>query len=77
MSQHRARPVASSIPPSPFATIEKRVEHSTEIWARDLTALFGHAKERFGDVSWETESGGDRIWGHKGESGVHDRVLES
>lgn len=61
------RPVAiASVHPSSFATVEKRVEESTEIWARDLASLFGHAKERFGDVSWETQAGGDRIWGHKG-----------
>lgn len=55
-------PIASAFP-----TVENRVEASTELWARDLRSLFDHAKERFGDVSWETDSGGDRIWGHKGE----------
>lgn len=40
---------------------------STEIWARDLRSLFEHAKARFGDVSWESEEGGERIWAHKGE----------
>jgi hypothetical protein len=49
-------------------TVEQRVSESTEIWARELRALFEHAKERFGDVSWESEDGlGDRVWGHKGE----------
>lgn len=50
-----------------FETVERRVEISTEGWARDLRSLFEHAKERFGDVSWESEEGGDRVWGHKGE----------
>lgn len=49
-----------------FATVEAAVSDSTELWARDLKALFEHAKDRFGDVSWETELGGERIWGHKG-----------
>jgi hypothetical protein len=51
----------------PFDTVERRVELSTEEWARDLRALFEHAKERFGDVSWESDQEGDRVWGHKGE----------
>lgn len=51
-----------------FATVEAAVSDSTELWARDLKALFEHAKDRFGDVSWETELGGERIWGHKGAS---------
>jgi hypothetical protein len=46
------------------------VAESTEVWARDLRAVFEHAKERFGDVSWESEDGGERIWGHKGGSRV-------
>ena len=46
------------------------MEVSTEEWARDLRALFNAAKERFGDVSWESEEGGDRVWGHKGASGA-------
>jgi hypothetical protein len=47
-------------------TVERRVSDSTEIWARDLRSLFEHAKERFGDVTWESEEGGTRIWAHKG-----------
>jgi len=51
-----------------FPSVEERVAESTEIWARDLRSLFEHAKERFGDVSWESEDDedGSRIWGHKG-----------
>ncbi len=53
-----------------FPSVEDRVAESTEIWARDLRALFEHAKERFGDVSWESENLGEegRVWGHKGGS---------
>lgn len=51
---------------SPIPTVERRVSDSTEIWARDLRSLFEHAKERFGDVTWESEEGGSRIWAHKG-----------
>jgi hypothetical protein len=51
-----------------FPSVEDRVEISTEGWAKDLRGLFHAAKERFGDVSWESEEGGDRVWGHKGES---------
>lgn len=51
-----------------FASVEAAVSNSTELWARDLKALNEHAKDRFGDVSWETEYGGERIWGHKGAS---------
>lgn len=51
----------------PFETVERRVEISTEEWARDLRSLFEHSKERFGDVSWESEGGEERVWGHKGE----------
>lgn len=47
-------------------TVERSVSDSTEIWARDLRSLFEHAKERFGDVTWESEEGGERIWAHKG-----------
>jgi hypothetical protein len=36
-----------------FATVETAVSDSTELWARDLQALF--------------ELGSERIWGHKGE----------
>lgn len=56
-----------------FPSVEDRVENSTEVWARELRSLFDHAKERFGDVSWESEGDGfsgqlgDRVWGHKGE----------
>jgi len=50
-----------------FPSVESKVEVSTEGWARDLRALFDAAKERFGDVSWESEEGGDKVWGHKGE----------
>jgi hypothetical protein len=55
-----------SIPLLPdLPSVEYRVAQSTEIWARDLRALFEHAKDRFGDVTWESEGDG-RIWGHKG-----------
>jgi len=54
--------------------VESRVEVSTEEWARDLRALFNAAKERFGDVSWESEEGGDRVWGHKGSSGTAENA---
>jgi hypothetical protein len=50
----------------PIVSVERRVTESTEIWARDLRSLFEHAKERFGDVTWESEEGGERIWAHKG-----------
>ena len=50
----------------PIPTVERSVSESTEIWARDLRSLFEHAKERFGDVTWESEEGGERIWAHKG-----------
>lgn len=50
----------------PIPSVERRVAESTEIWARDLRSLFGHARDRFGDVSWESEEGGERIWAHKG-----------
>lgn len=52
----------------PIVSVERRVSDSTEIWARDLRSLFEHAKERFGDVTWESEEGGERIWAHKGRS---------
>jgi hypothetical protein len=55
-------PSASDSLPS----VEERVAESTEVWARDLRAVFEHARERFGDVTWESEDGGARIWGHKG-----------
>lgn len=58
----------------PPETVERRVEISTEEWARDLRALFVHAKERFGDVSWESEEGQERVWGHKGVCVQHDRA---
>ena len=66
----RRQPIASPIPSIP--SVEARVSESTEIWARDLRGLFEHAKERFGDVSWESEGDGDaeRIWGHKGGDGI-------
>lgn len=50
----------------PIPSVERRVSESTEIWARDLRSLFEHARERFGDVTWESEEGGERIWAHKG-----------
>ncbi|ORX34351.1 hypothetical protein BD324DRAFT_583444 [Kockovaella imperatae] len=48
--------------------VEERVAESLSVWAKELRALFDHAKERFGDVTWENEddsSGRSRIWGHK------------
>jgi hypothetical protein len=52
---------------SDIPTVEERVSYSTEVWARELRALFEHAKDRFGDVSWESDEGhGARVWGHKG-----------
>lgn len=49
-----------------FPSVEDRVAESTESWASDLAVLFSQAKERFGDVTWECEDGGEKIWGHKG-----------
>jgi hypothetical protein len=69
----KPRPAGASSTTSPsasFPTVEDGVAESTEVWARDLRAVFEHAKERFGDVSWESEDGGERIWGHKGGSRV-------
>jgi hypothetical protein len=59
-----ARSNASS--PLPLSSVEERVQKSIDLWARDLRSLFEHARERFADVAWETESNG-RIWAHKGE----------
>lgn len=63
----RRRPQSTLQLPN-FPSVESRVSESTEIWARDLRSLFEHAKDRFGDVSWESEEveDADRIWGHKG-----------
>jgi hypothetical protein len=58
-------------------SVENRVSASTEIWARDLRSLFEHAKERFGDVSWESEEGGERIWAHKGGSNSKTWIVET
>ncbi|RXK42234.1 hypothetical protein M231_00592 [Tremella mesenterica] len=59
-------PTSSHVSDPPrIPTVEDSVAVSTDIWARDLRALFEHAKDRFGDVSWESEDGGERIWGHK------------
>jgi hypothetical protein len=72
MTDHtRARTLLHTPPPiiptlDPIVSVERRVSDSTEIWARDLRSLFEHAKERFGDVTWESEEGGERIWAHKG-----------
>ena len=62
---------------NPIPTVERRVSDSTEVWARDLRSLFEHAKERFGDVTWESEEGGSRIWAHKGRSLFVGRVGQS
>ena len=63
--------MASSSPglPIDFPSVETRVDQSTDIWARDLKALVEHAKDRFGDVSWEAEGlpESEQVWGHKGE----------
>ena len=51
--------------------VKESVRGSVEVWARDLRSLAAHAKERFGDVSWESEDGpedGEKVWGHKGRS---------
>ncbi|ORY22450.1 hypothetical protein BCR39DRAFT_551657 [Naematelia encephala] len=48
-----------------WPSVERRVSESTDVWARDLRSVFEHAKDRFGDVSWESEEGSERIWGHK------------
>jgi len=50
---------------TPFATVEALVQRSTDLWARDLRSLFEHARDRFADVSWETDNSA-RIWAHKG-----------
>ena len=60
-----------------FPPVEARVLHSTEIWARDLQALYHHVKERFGDVIWETDDGSEAVWGHKGASGLRDGAESS
>lgn len=51
---------------TPFPTVEDRVQQSTELWTKDLRQLFEVARERFSDVSWETDIG-ERVWAHKGE----------
>lgn len=51
----------------PFESVERRVEISTEEWARDLRGLFLNAQNRFGDVCWESQEGQEKVWGHKGE----------
>ncbi|BEI95000.1 uncharacterized protein CcaverHIS019_0705810 [Cutaneotrichosporon cavernicola] len=50
--------------PYPFPTIDDRVQQSIDLWARNLRTLFDDARERFSDVSWETDIG-DRVWAHK------------
>lgn len=64
------RPPESLQALTPFPTVEARVHESTELWARDLRSLFEHARDRFADVSWETDSG-DRVWAHKGGCRLH------
>jgi hypothetical protein len=52
-------------PPTPFPHVDERVHQSIQLWARDLRTLFDEARDRFSDVSWETDAG-DRVWAHKG-----------
>lgn len=61
----RSQEGSTSTALTPFPTIEDRVQQSTELWARDLRQLFEDARDRFSDVSWETDTG-DRVWAHKG-----------
>lgn len=50
---------------TPFPSVEHRVNTSTESWARDLRTVFDDARDRFSDISWESDSG-ERVWAHKG-----------
>lgn len=75
VNNHHPRPLSSMTIGSrglyntdPIPSVERSVSDSTDIWARDLRSLFEHAKERFGDVTWESDEGGERIWAHKGMS---------
>ncbi|CAK9782341.1 unnamed protein product [Cutaneotrichosporon oleaginosum] len=51
-------------PPTPFPDVDARVHQSIALWASDLRQLFDDARDRFPDVSWETDAG-DRVWAHK------------
>lgn len=50
---------------TPFPTVENRVNASTDLWANDLRTVFEEARDRFADISWESETG-ERVWAHKG-----------
>jgi hypothetical protein len=39
-------------------SLKETIAHSQAIYRRDLRALFGHAKDRFGDVKWTGGSSG-------------------
>ncbi|OCF59112.1 hypothetical protein L486_03613 [Kwoniella mangroviensis CBS 10435] len=49
-----------------YPSVEERIADSTESWIKDLKSLFENAKDRFGDVCWESEDlSMKKIWGHK------------
>ncbi|WVQ68951.1 uncharacterized protein L199_007160 [Kwoniella botswanensis] len=49
-----------------YPSVEERIADSTESWIKDLKSLFDNAKDRFGDVCWESEDLSiNKIWGHK------------
>lgn len=37
----------------PLVPLNVPVEHSSDVWRCDLRDLFKHAKDRFGDVTWD------------------------
>jgi hypothetical protein len=63
-------------------TLKETIAHSQAIYRRDLRALFGHAKDRFGDVKWTGGSSGSLAAGlvngarAGGGNGVGDGVDE-
>nr|XP_019047493.1 hypothetical protein I302_04108 [Kwoniella bestiolae CBS 10118]OCF26423.1 hypothetical protein I302_04108 [Kwoniella bestiolae CBS 10118] len=52
-----------------YPSVEERISDSTDSWVSDLKSLFDNAKDRFGDVCWESVGGEGtptrKIWGHK------------
>lgn len=52
----RPAPAAVTRPPTPLPPLlplATPIQHSSDVWQGDLRGLFEHAKERFGDVTWQ------------------------
>lgn len=65
-----AAAVRPPTPLPPLLPLATPIKHSSDVWQADLRSLFDHAKDRFGDVSWQV--GGVDQGSLEGDDGLEE-----